>query len=113
MTGQWCPRCQGRSACRRPGRQARPPRGGASGADLADSLVAQVPADLAMIPLTVPEIRRLLAALLHRPSQPGHDVRRLDWRRHHRARYSGTTNAQGSPVTLQLPWSAGEWLLPY
>src|SRR6266516_7728628 len=77
-----------------PGRQARPPRGGASGADLADSLVAQVPADLAMIPLTVPEIRRLLAALLHRPSQPGHDVRRLDWRRHHRARYSGTTNAQ-------------------
>jgi hypothetical protein len=40
------------------------------------------PADPGMIPLTVPEIRRLLAALLLRPWPPGHAVHWLDWRRH-------------------------------
>jgi len=39
-----------------------------------------------MIPLTVPEIKRLLAALLRRPSPPGHAGHWLGWRRRHRAR---------------------------
>ncbi|HEY2270741.1 MAG TPA: hypothetical protein VGI96_49555 [Streptosporangiaceae bacterium] len=38
-----------------------------------------------MIPLTVPEIRRLLAAL-SRPHPPGHAAGWLNWRRRHQAR---------------------------
>ena len=44
------------------------------------------PPDPGMIPLTVPEIRRLLAARLATPSPPGHAVHWLDWRRRHQAR---------------------------
>ena len=44
------------------------------------------PPDLGMIPLTVPEIRRLLAARLATPSPPGHAEHWLDWRRRHQAR---------------------------
>jgi SRSO17 transposase len=44
------------------------------------------PPDPGMIPLTVPEIRRLLAAALQRPDPPGHAVRWLNWRRRHQAR---------------------------
>jgi SRSO17 transposase len=44
------------------------------------------PADPGLIPLTVPEIRRLLAARLHRPGPPGHAARWLNWRRRHQAR---------------------------
>jgi hypothetical protein len=44
------------------------------------------PPDPGMIPLTVPEIRRLLAARLAAPSPPGHAVHWLDWRRRHQAR---------------------------
>jgi hypothetical protein len=43
------------------------------------------PEDPRMVPLTVPEIRRLLAAL-SRPHPPGHAVRWLNWRRRHQAR---------------------------
>jgi hypothetical protein len=43
------------------------------------------PADPGMIPLTVPEIGRLLAALLLQPSPPGHAACWLDWRRRHQA----------------------------
>ena len=43
------------------------------------------PADPGMVPLTVPEIKHLLAALLTRPSPPGHADRWLDWRRRHQA----------------------------
>jgi hypothetical protein len=39
-----------------------------------------------MIPLTVPEIRSLLAAILLRPWPPGHATAWLDWRRRHQAR---------------------------
>ena len=39
-----------------------------------------------MIPLTVPEIRCLLAAAFQRPHQPGHATHRLNWRRRHQAR---------------------------
>jgi len=44
------------------------------------------PAEPGMIPLTVPEIRRLLAAALSRPHPPGHAPHWLNWRRRHQAR---------------------------
>jgi SRSO17 transposase len=44
------------------------------------------PADPGMIPLTIPEIRRLLGAALLRPSPPDHAWHWLDWRRRHQAR---------------------------
>jgi SRSO17 transposase len=44
------------------------------------------PADPGLIPLTVREIKRLLAAALHRPKPPGHAARWLEWRRRHQAR---------------------------
>jgi SRSO17 transposase len=44
------------------------------------------PPDLGMIPLTVREIRRLLAARLAVPDPPGHAEHWLDWRRRHQAR---------------------------
>jgi len=43
------------------------------------------PPDPGMIPLTVPEIKRLLAALLFRPAPPGHTGYWLAWRRRHQA----------------------------
>jgi SRSO17 transposase len=44
------------------------------------------PADPGLIPLTVRDIRRLLADALNRPKPPGHTVHWLEWRRHHQAR---------------------------
>jgi SRSO17 transposase len=44
------------------------------------------PAEPGMIPLTVPEIKRLLAAVLLRPNPPGHAAHWLNWRRRHQAR---------------------------
>ena len=44
------------------------------------------PADPGLIPLTVREIRRLLAAELSHPNPPGHATRWLEWRRRHQAR---------------------------
>ena len=44
------------------------------------------PADPGMIPLTVPEIARLLASRLLRPRLPGHAWHWLTWRRRHQAR---------------------------
>ena len=44
------------------------------------------PADLGMIPLTVPEIARLIAAALARPAPPGHASHWQAWRRRHQAR---------------------------
>ena len=44
------------------------------------------PADPGMIPLTVPEIGRLLAALLLQPSPPDHTAHWSSWRRRHQAR---------------------------
>ena len=72
------------------------------------------PADPGMIPLTVPEIKRLLAALLTRPCPPGHadTLVRLE-------------TPPSSPLPLvppahttrsekpQSPWSASQWMLPY
>jgi SRSO17 transposase len=44
------------------------------------------PADPGLIPLSVPEVKRLLAAALCRPEPPGHAARWLRWRRRHQAR---------------------------
>jgi SRSO17 transposase len=47
---------------------------------------AAPPADPGLIPLTVHEIKRLLADALARPKPPGHAARWLQWRRRHQAR---------------------------
>jgi SRSO17 transposase len=60
----------------RTGSQAPPP----AGPDAAP------PADPGLIPLTVREIRKLLASALARPEPPGHAARWLHWRRRHQAR---------------------------
>ncbi len=44
------------------------------------------PDDHGLIPLTVPEIKHLPAALLLRPHLPGHAAHWLNWRRRHQAR---------------------------
>ena len=46
---------------------------------------ATPPADPGLIPLTVREVKRLLAAALSRPKPPGHAARWLQWRRRHQA----------------------------
>ena len=43
------------------------------------------PADPGMIPLTVPETARLLAAALAQPAPPGHATHWQAWRRRHQA----------------------------
>jgi SRSO17 transposase len=44
------------------------------------------PADPGLIPLTVHEVKRLLAAALNRPRPPRHTAHWLQWRRRHQAR---------------------------
>jgi hypothetical protein len=44
------------------------------------------PAEPGMIPLTILEISRLLAARLLQPHPPGHATHWLNWRRRHQAR---------------------------
>jgi hypothetical protein len=44
------------------------------------------PPDPGMIPLTVPEIKRLLAAFTARPRPPGHAIHWNAWTRRHQAR---------------------------
>src|SRR5260370_42046006 len=65
-----------------------------------------------MIPLTIPEISRLLAARLLQPHPPGHATHWLNWRRRHQAAHAGTTSTHNSPETAESPWSASNWRLP-
>ena len=51
-----------------------------------DSPVGKPPADPGLVPLSVHEIKRLLAATLCYPEPPGHAARWLHWRRRHQAR---------------------------
>jgi SRSO17 transposase len=44
------------------------------------------PADPGLIPLTVPEVKRLLAGIIQHPKPPGHDTHWRNWRRRHQAR---------------------------
>jgi hypothetical protein len=71
------------------------------------------PASPGMIPLTVPEIRRLLAAADAGPRPRSHAEHWSDLRRRHQARACWHHNAPGSLVTPRSPWSASEWRLPY
>ena len=64
-----------------------------------------------MIPLTVSEIKRLLAAPPAGP--PGGNTARWTGGAGTRPDHAGTTSAHGWPETLESPWSASEWLLPY
>ena len=64
-----------------------------------------------MIPLTVPEIRRLLAAAFQRPHPPGHATHWLNWRRRHQARSCWVH--QCTRLIETMPWSTSKWRLPY
>jgi SRSO17 transposase len=44
------------------------------------------PAEPGLIPLTVPEVKRLLADALHQQKPPGHNTHWSNWRRRHQAR---------------------------
>ena len=44
------------------------------------------PPDPGLVPLSVREVKRLLADALRRPEPPGHTARWLHWRRRHQAR---------------------------
>ena len=48
--------------------------------------VGKPPADPGLVPLTVHEVKRFLAAALNRPKPPGHATRWLEWRHRHQAR---------------------------
>ena len=69
------------------------------------------PADPGMIPLTVPEITRLLATTISRP--PGHAEHWANWRRRHQARARWYHQRTRLTRDTELPWSASEWRLPY
>jgi SRSO17 transposase len=62
------------------------------------------PPEPGMVPLSVPEIKRLLAALLLRPCLPGHAAHWLNWRRRHQARarwyHQRTRLARNAEITL-------------
>ena len=64
-----------------------------------------------MIPLTVPEIQRLLAAALSRPSRPTTPPAGSTGDAATRPDHAGSTNAHAWHATT--PWSASNWRLPY
>src|SRR5260370_11134211 len=60
------------------------------------------PADPGMIPLTIPEIKRILAALTARPHPPGHVICLDAWTRHHHAR--ARSFHQRAPLSLDAEY---------
>jgi hypothetical protein len=70
-----------------------------------------------MIPLTVPEVRRLLDALLLRTPPPGHAIHWLTWRRRHQARARRHHQRTRLELAAQLPIPlvsyGSDWLRPY
>jgi hypothetical protein len=72
---------------------------------------APPPADPGLIPLTVREIRRLLAAALDQPKPPGHAARGSNGDAATRRDHAGFTNAHAWRATM--PWSDSNWMLPY
>ena len=65
-----------------------------------------------MIPLRVPEIRRILAALTTRALPPPHIIHWDAWtRRHPGTSTAGTTSAHACNGIM--PWSASKVRLPY
>jgi hypothetical protein len=71
------------------------------------------PPEPGMIPLTIPETKRLLAALTTRPRPGGWSSTGTHGPAATRPAHDGSTNAPGSPATPRLPWSASEMRLPY
>ena len=71
------------------------------------------PADPGMIPLTVPEVKRILAARAARPWPPGHVEHWDAGPAPTRLAHDGSTSASDSPETLKSPWSASKVRLPY
>jgi SRSO17 transposase len=71
------------------------------------------PADPGMIPLTVPEIARLLATRPAGPGPPGHAEHWANWRRRHQARSRWHHKRTQLARRRRLPRSASEWPLPY
>jgi hypothetical protein len=70
------------------------------------------PAEPGMIPLTIPEIKRLLAALTIRPLPRWLVIRWDAWTAATRPAHDGSTNAPDSPATPSFAWSASEMRLP-
>ena len=66
-----------------------------------------------MIPLTIPEIKRLLASALLHPDPPGHTAHWLNWRRRHQARSRWFHKRTRLATTPTMPRSASNWRLPY
>ena len=72
------------------------------------------PAEPGMIPLTIPVLKRLLAALTTRPLPRWLVIHWDAWtRRRPRPAPDGSTNAPDSPATPSFPWSASEMRVPY
>ena len=71
------------------------------------------PAEPGMIPLTIPEIKRLLAALTTRPLPRRLVIHWDAWTRRHQARSRSSTNAPDSPANPNSPRSNCEMRLPY
>ena len=71
------------------------------------------PDEPGMIPLTIPEIKRLLAALTTRPLPRGLSSTGTHGPAATRPAHDGSTNAPDSPATTRSPWSASEMRLPY
>ncbi len=71
------------------------------------------PPEPGMIPLTIPEIKRLLAGLTTRSLPRWHVIHWDAWTAATRPAHDGSTNAPDSPATSRLPWSASEMRLPY
>ena len=71
------------------------------------------PADSGMIPLTIPEIKHLLADASAVPDRPA--TKATGWTGDDGTRHApgGSTSAPDSPETPRSPWSASEWRLPY
>ena len=71
------------------------------------------PAEPGMIPLTIPEIKRLLAALTTRPLPRGLSSTGTAGPAATRPAPDGSTNAPGSPAMPRSPCSASQVRLPY
>ena len=69
------------------------------------------PADPGLIPLTVREVKHLLAAALRRPSHPATPPDGSSGDAATRHDPAGSTNAHAWHATT--PWSASDWMLPY
>ena len=85
----------------RTGTQARPPAGPGQAP----------PADPGLIPLTVGEVKRLLAAALSRHSLPPTPPTGFNGDAATRHDHDGSTNAHAWRAAT--PWSASNWRLPY